>query len=203
MSAVAQSRPFAAFIDGPAGSGKTFTLNAILSQAARDGHEAVAVAMTGAAASLLKGGTTFHSRFRVPLSEPKRPGEEAIKTNAFSLRSDSMRSLIKKTDIIVIDQAAMLSCSLMHTLNSELISLTRKNVLFGGKAVVMAGDFRQILPIVPWGSDEDVSDATISNSPLFSKLVHFRLEGSRRISEDDEVGRDYAEWLTSNADGDK
>ncbi|KAI8926512.1 DNA helicase Pif1 like protein, partial [Entophlyctis helioformis] len=63
MNAVAQSRPFAAFIDGPAGSGKTFTLNAILSQAARYGHVAVAVAMTGTAASLLRGGTTFHSRF--------------------------------------------------------------------------------------------------------------------------------------------
>lgn len=55
------------FIDGPAGTGKTFLYSLILS-AVRPNHDvALAVAGSGIASLLLQGGRTVHSRFKVPI----------------------------------------------------------------------------------------------------------------------------------------
>ena len=59
------------FIDARGGTGKTYTLNAILA-AARTMHKnvvspALALATSGIAATQLKGGRTFHSKMRAPL----------------------------------------------------------------------------------------------------------------------------------------
>ena len=58
------------FIDGPAGTGKTYLYNCILAEVRSRGQSAIAVAFSGVAAILLSGGTTAHSRFRIPLEDP-------------------------------------------------------------------------------------------------------------------------------------
>jgi hypothetical protein len=55
------------FLDGPGGTGKTFLLNILLSHVRKQGKVALAVASTGIAATSLEGGTTDHSRFKIPL----------------------------------------------------------------------------------------------------------------------------------------
>ena len=55
------------FVDGPGGTSKTFLFNAILDGVRRTGEIALAVASSVAAAILLKGGRTAHSRFSIPL----------------------------------------------------------------------------------------------------------------------------------------
>jgi hypothetical protein len=63
------------FLDGPGGTGKTFVYKLLLAhvrseQAVRPLDEqrvALAVASSGLAATLLPGGTTAHSRFKIPI----------------------------------------------------------------------------------------------------------------------------------------
>ena len=54
------------FIDGPAGTGKTFLYNTLLAEIRSHGDIALAVASSGIAALLISGGRTAHSRFKIP-----------------------------------------------------------------------------------------------------------------------------------------
>ena len=55
------------FVDGVGGSGKTFTYSCILNGVRALGEVAICVASSGIAALLMEGGTTAHSRFKIPV----------------------------------------------------------------------------------------------------------------------------------------
>ncbi|KAL8594540.1 hypothetical protein ACOMHN_028894 [Nucella lapillus] len=55
------------FLDAPGGTGKTFLINLVLAKMRSEGKIAVAVATSGIAATLLPGGRTAHSTFKLPL----------------------------------------------------------------------------------------------------------------------------------------
>src|SRR4051812_44063572 len=55
------------FVDGPGGTGKTFLYRALLATILGQGNIAVATATSGVAASIMPGGRTAHSRFKIPL----------------------------------------------------------------------------------------------------------------------------------------
>ncbi|KAH8934536.1 hypothetical protein BDL97_18G088100 [Sphagnum fallax] len=70
--------------------------------------------------------------------------------------------LVRKTDLIIWDEAPM-----MHRRTFEVVDRTLRDLMqlddtqatekiFGGKTVVLGGDFRQILPVVPKGRREDI-----------------------------------------------
>ncbi|XP_073359742.1 uncharacterized protein [Aegilops tauschii subsp. strangulata] len=56
------------FVDGPGGTGKTFLYRAMLAKVRSDGKIGIATATSGVAASIMPGGRTAHSRFKIPLS---------------------------------------------------------------------------------------------------------------------------------------
>ena len=64
-----QSESF--FIDGPGGTGKTYLYKAILATLRSKGIISLAIKSSGVAASVLLGGRTAHSRFKIPLSGEK------------------------------------------------------------------------------------------------------------------------------------
>jgi hypothetical protein len=59
------------FVDGPGGTGKTFLYRAILATVRSKHIIALATASSGVAASMLPGGRTTHSRFKIPLDVEK------------------------------------------------------------------------------------------------------------------------------------
>ncbi|XP_042988839.1 uncharacterized protein LOC122316384 [Carya illinoinensis] len=59
------------FVDGPAGTGKTFLYRALLAEIRSKNMIALATASSGVAASILPGGRTAHSRFKIPLNADK------------------------------------------------------------------------------------------------------------------------------------
>jgi len=77
---------------------------------------------------------------------------------------------------------------------------------FGGKVVVLRGDFRQILPVVPKGSRHDIVNAAIKSSYLWNhceilKLtVNMRLQMGFSESNNDQV-RKFAEWMLNVGEG--
>ncbi|KAG1488340.1 hypothetical protein G6F52_013961 [Rhizopus delemar] len=56
------------FLQGPAGTGKTFVYNTLCHYFRRQGKIVVCVASSGIASLLLPGGRTSHSRFKIPLN---------------------------------------------------------------------------------------------------------------------------------------
>ncbi|XP_057450927.1 uncharacterized protein LOC130742851 [Lotus japonicus] len=77
---------------------------------------------------------------------------------------------------------------------------------FGGKVVVLGGDFRQILPVIQKGSRSEIVSATINSSYLWKqchvlKLTkNMRLISSKCHDEKIEIKR-FADWLLDIGDG--
>ena len=101
------------FIDARGGTGKTYTLNAILSFARtidRNVSPALAVATSGIAATQLEGGRTFHSRMRAPLQLSE------VSVLDISVQS-RLAQLIQRTTLIVWDEAPMAHRFLLEALD--------------------------------------------------------------------------------------
>ena len=127
------------FMDARGGTGKTYTLNAILSAARTLQPErivpALAVATSGIAATQLFGGRTFHSRFRAPLDIQEHSVLD------ISVQS-SLAELIRNSALIVWDEAPMANRFLLEALDRSLRDITEIDKPLGGKSLVLAGDFR-------------------------------------------------------------
>ena len=141
------------FVWGRGGSGKTF-LDQLLLDYVRSGGEdraerrvAIAVASSGIAALLLEGGRTVHSRFKVPINLLD-PGVRAnVKAQS------NLAALLREAVLILWDEATMLSKEVLIILNTMLQDVMRNNLPFGGKMVVLTGDWRQTLPIARGRAD--------------------------------------------------
>jgi ATP-dependent DNA helicase PIF1 len=53
--------------------------------------------------------------------------------------------------------------------------------IFGGKIVVLSGDFWQILPVIPKGGWEDIVSASLPWSHLWQHVIIIRLHINMRI----------------------
>ena len=115
-----------------------YTLNAIFSSARnfdRDVTLALAVANSEIAATQLEGGRTFHSRMRAPLQLSD------VSVLDISVQS-RLAQLIQRTTLIVWDEAPMAHRFLLEALDRSLRDIMNNNLLFGGKSLILAGDFR-------------------------------------------------------------
>ena len=139
MSGVENEKQVLLFVDARGGTGKTFLLNTVLAavrckQQGDSGSIALAVGTTGIAGNLLHFGRTFHSRFKAPLS----PTEDSM--CCIDARS-TLADLIRMAKLIVIDEACMLHKHLFEALNRSLQDLMGNQHIFGGKSVILSGDF--------------------------------------------------------------
>ena len=72
--------------------------------------------------------------------------------------------------------------SLKDILSINDLSLT--NAPFGGKTILLGGDFRQILPVVPKGKRQDIVLGSINRSHLWDNCQVFLLIKNMRVNED-------------------
>ncbi|KEH16156.1 putative DNA helicase [Medicago truncatula] len=80
------------------------------------------------------------------------------------------------------------------------------NLPFGGKVVVLGGDFRQILPVIPKGTRQKVVHATITSSYLWDFCEVMTLHTNMRLltgSLDSDVKqrKDFSDWVLGIGDG--
>ena len=146
LKAVKENQSMWAFIDARGGCGKTFLINAILA-AVRSlepgGCVALAMATTGIASNLLDLGRTFHSRLKAPLN----PAEDS--TLHISGQS-GLAKLVRMARLLLIDESTMLDRFLLEALDRFLQDLKdQPEQTFGGKILLLAGDFRKCLQVVP------------------------------------------------------
>ncbi|XP_076933099.1 uncharacterized protein LOC143598886 [Bidens hawaiensis] len=163
------------------------------------------IASSGIASLLLEGGRTAHYRFLIPIN---LTGDSTCSIT----RNPDICNLIKKTGLIIWDEAPMI-----HKHAFEALDMTLKDVLkggnrhncedpFGGKVIVFGGDFRQILPVVQNGSRSDIVNASPSSSHIWSECKVLRLTKNMRLTvgckaSDLEDTSRFAEWLLELGEG--
>ena len=137
----------------------------------------LATASSGVAASILPGGRTTHSRFKIPLDV-----ENSI-TCCVSKQS-GLAKLLQASKLIIWDEAPMSRRQTIETLDKMLQDINESELLFGGKVVVFGGDFRQVLPVVPKASRQETIDASLVKSYLWSTLEKIKLTENMRAQLD-------------------
>ena len=140
---------------------------------------------------------TAHSRFKLPLT--------LSDVSMCNIPKCSMlASLIAKSDLIIWDEAPMAHRQAFETLDRSLRDLlspsdpTASDKPFGGKTVLLGGDFRQILPVVPQGRRPDTVLASISKSYLWKKAEVYTLSMNMRLEKEE---REFAKWILEVGDG--
>ena len=120
--------------------------------------------------------------------------------------------LIKQTSLIIWDEAPMQHRFSFECLDRTLRDLmkdvdpSRYHVPFGGITVLFGGDFRQILPVIPFASRGDVVSASITRSRLWPLCKFFSLTQNMRIIQGETEGKntelkEFADWVLSIGNG--
>ncbi|XP_052901350.1 uncharacterized protein LOC128307508 [Anopheles moucheti] len=162
------------FLDGPGGTGKSFLLEKILAYTRRQSKIALAAASSGIAALLLSGGKTVHSTFKLPLTLDEN-------TQCTIPVQSSLANLMRQASLIVWDEASMSSRYALEAVDRTLQDIVGVRRSFGGKVVLLCGDFRQILPIVPKGTHAQVVQQCIKKSELWQQFQVLRLKTNMRV----------------------
>lgn len=166
------------FVDGPGGTGKTFLYRALLAKVRSKGNIAIAIATSGVAASIMPGGRTAHSRFKIPLSCDDGA------SCSFAKQSGTAK-LLRMASLILWDEATMTKRQAVEALDNSMRDIMgRRDRPFGGKTVVFGGDFRQVLPVVRRGSRGQIIDATLRSSHLWKGMRQLRLVTNMRAHND-------------------
>uniref|UniRef100_A0A8I6XRH8 ATP-dependent DNA helicase n=1 Tax=Hordeum vulgare subsp. vulgare TaxID=112509 RepID=A0A8I6XRH8_HORVV len=165
------------FVDGPGGTGKTYLYKALLAKVRSMGQIAIATATSGIAASIMPGGRTAHSRFKIPIKLTNN-------TMCSFTKQSGTAELLKQASLIIWDEVAMTKRQAVETLDRSLQDIMGRRLPFGGKVVVFGGDFRQVLPVVTRGTRAQITDATLLRSYLWEKIRKIRLTRNMRAHAD-------------------
>jgi hypothetical protein len=138
------------FVYGSGGTGKTFVWTTLVSRLRGQGKIMLGIASSGIASLLLLGRRTAHSRFKIPI-------DLHDESTCNITQQMKVAELVHKADLIIWDEAPMMHCRAFEAVDRTLRDLIQLDdaqateKIFSGKTVVLGGDFRQILPIVPKG----------------------------------------------------
>ncbi|XP_071705325.1 uncharacterized protein [Rutidosis leptorrhynchoides] len=206
IAAVTQKKGGLFFLYGPGGTGKMFVYNTILTKLRSEKMIVLAVASSGIASLLLPGGRTAHSRFVIPL--------ELMENSTCGIKQKThLADLIQQARLIIWDEAPMTQKYAFEALDKTLRDIlgtqdeTNRTRLFGGMPILLGGDFRQILPVVPKGKRQEVVHACINRSNLWN---HCQLHTLTRIMRVNEYAPDGAidtrkrlfnKWVLDIGDG--
>src|ERR1019366_1785063 len=132
------------FLTGKAGTGKTTFLKYLKQNCAKN---IIVAAPTGVAA-INAGGITLHSLFQLPF-HPFLPTPASSQELLAKIRVNKHRQqLLRKMELLVIDEISMVRCDTMDAIDTILKSVRRKHdVPFGGVQILCIGDLFQLPPV--------------------------------------------------------
>ncbi|ONM17788.1 DNA helicase-like protein, partial [Zea mays] len=166
------------FVDGLGGTGKTILYKALLATVRRSGKIAIATATSGVAASIMPGGRTAHSRFKIPLNIKEGDVRRFTKQSGTS-------KMLRRSSLILWDEATTTKRQAIEALDKRMRDIMdRPDLPFGGKTVVFGGDFRQVLSVVRKGTRAQIINSTLHRSSLWDSMQHLRLVRNMRAQSD-------------------
>lgn len=128
-------------------------------------------------------------------------------------RGTFLADLIMQSSLIIWDEAPMMHRHCFESLDRSTHDIlsqmdpSNSDRLFGGKTVLLGGDFRQVLPIVEGGSRLDTVDASITNSYIWNHVKVLKLTINMRLCGMVESGlpiehvNEFNNWVLSIGDG--
>nr|KYP69826.1 hypothetical protein KK1_009032 [Cajanus cajan] len=125
-----QSQVF--FMDGPGGTGKSFLYRTLIANLRSKGQIVLATVSPGIATTLLPGGQTAHSRFKISIN---------VETDSFysiSKQSD-LANLIREITAIIWDEAPMTNRYALEALDRSLKDILNCDAPFGGNTFFSHG----------------------------------------------------------------
>ncbi|XP_073821564.1 uncharacterized protein [Musca autumnalis] len=185
------------FLDAPGGTGKTFLLALILATIRSENDIALALASSGIAATLLEGGRTAHSALKLPLNMQinENPTCNISKNSA-------MAKVLQQSKLIVWDECTMAHKKSLEALHKTMQDLRNNQNLFGGAMILLAGDFRQTLPVIPRSTPADELNACLKSSVLWKHVKKLKLTVNMRVELlNDQNGEVFSKMLLDIGDG--
>ncbi|CAF4403118.1 unnamed protein product, partial [Adineta steineri] len=89
--------------------------------------------------------------------------------------------VLQECELIVWDECTMAHRYALEALNHTLQDLRNNGNNMGGVVVLIAGDFRQTLPVIPKGTMADELKACLKSSYLWRHVVPFKLSTDMRV----------------------
>ncbi|CAF1168005.1 unnamed protein product [Rotaria sordida] len=178
-------------IDGPGGTGKTYLYNTLYHLFMGQGVHVMTVAWTGIAASLLPEGRTAHSRFKLPVP--------ILQTSTSSIRPNSKEAEeIRKTQIFIWDEAPMARCYALNAVDILLRDIMNIDAPFGGKVMILGGDFRQVLPVIRFANRSELIAPSLKSFNLWPYFKVMHLQQNMRTGPGEE---EFSKWLIKLGNG--
>jgi hypothetical protein len=179
------------FIDGFGGSGKTFLINTLIHYYRGKEINIKAVSWTGISASLMCDGVTAHSAFKLPLKFNPQ--------SVCNIKSGSKEAnILKAVKIIIWDEITVTLGAALNCVDLLLQDLMGNELPFGGKVMIVAGDFRQCLPIISSHNPFSIINASVLNSRHWTKFVKCKLTINQRL---DAGQQEFAAWQLQVGNG--
>ena len=178
LGAVRAQEPLQLFIIARVRCGKIFLLAGIIDAMRSlepEGCVALAMGTTGIAANLLHLGRTFHSRMNAPLT-PKEDYTLQIRAQS------SLAQLVQMSRLLMIYKATMLHRCQLEAMDLSLRDLTgKRDQPFRGKVLILAGKFRQCIPVVTRDSWAGTVNASINKSLLWRHFQVMQLTENMQV----------------------
>ena len=111
--------------------------------------------------------------------------------------NDPRGDLIRETAVIICDEAPMANRAVVSCVEETCQTVMASKLLFGGKIVLLLGDFRQTCPVIRRGTRAQVVDASIKSPPFWNQIKICHLIQPVRNVEDPE----FANFVDAIRDG--
>ncbi|GKD96211.1 uncharacterized protein Tco_1380108, partial [Tanacetum coccineum] len=160
----------------------------------------------GIASLLLPAGRTAHSRFVIPL--------ELMENSTCGIKQNTqLAELMQEVQLIIWDEAPMTQRYAFEALDTTLRDILgfkdseKRRQIFGGMTVLLGGDFRQILPVIPQAKRPEVVQACINRSELWRYCKVFILTRNMKVNEYlvdggiDTAKQEFNQWVLVMGDG--
>lgn len=132
------------FIQGQAGTGKSTFIKYLK----KHSKKRIRLVAPTAIAALNIEGATIHSMFTLPLSD------FLIMREVLSSKRRKLKSILKKTDILIIDEVSMVRPDILDAIEALCCQARGNLALFGGLQIILIGDLCQLSPIIKSSATE-------------------------------------------------
>ena len=179
------------YVDGLGGTGKSFLFDTLIHWCRSNCKSVIGIAWTGIAAQLFDAGQTVHTCFSLPI-------DLLPDTTPNIMDYSEKAKFLRNCDMIIWDEATIAPAAAYDCIDTYLRDLMKTDIPFGGKILLMGGDFRQCLPILPRGTIADILACTVKKSRIWKHAQQLKLHRNMRVNE---AENDFKQWLSNLGTG--